>query len=300
MLLTGHNNTRRVWFDIGVAGHSDFQVDVADADDLLVVALEPTPSSFHKFRRYVESRPWRNRWSLVQRACIGPGDERQEVVMHTHAMPECNSLLPATSRSDVVVHKGRCIGDTSKPATVKTTTLEPLLQQALALVRRVQLLKIDIQGLESPCLEGAGDALRSVDNIFLEVQDLPRDHASMMYVDAATRKGPIHVGDFDERLGRLGFERQYCEENSAAVREFNCLYTQRGRPPLWVTGRPLRLRRTHAHAVEYNMSVAPDFRWARWVAPLLTAATAGALDARLPTRPNPCPSRSDPRCRDAR
>ena len=46
------NSTRRVWFDIGVAGHSDFQVDVADRSDLLVVAIEPTPASFARFERY--------------------------------------------------------------------------------------------------------------------------------------------------------------------------------------------------------------------------------------------------------
>ena len=141
--------------------------------------------------------------------------------MHTHPMPECNSLLPATERSDVIVHRGKCIGAASKTTTVPTTTLAPLLRQALAIVERIELLKIDIQGLEWPCLEGAGDRLRKVDNIFLEVQDLPRDHTHMMYVDSTTRRGPIHIGDFDERLGRLGFARQYREENAASVREFN-------------------------------------------------------------------------------
>jgi len=298
MIMAPHNNTQRIWFDIGVAGHSDFQVDVADSTDLLVVAMEPTPASHDKFKHYIDSHAdWKSRWALVQRACVGSDDGRHEVVMHTHPMPECNSLLPATERSDVIVHRGKCIGAASKTTTVPTTTLAPLLRQALAIVERIELLKIDIQGLEWPCLEGAGDRLRKVDNIFLEVQDLPRDHTHMMYVDSTTRRGPIHIGDFDERLGRLGFARQYCEENAASVREFNCLYTQVGRPPLWVTGRPLRLPRHHARAVEHNMSTAPKFPWAKWVAPLLTSATPGELDARLPTNPNPCPSKSDPRCR---
>ena len=59
-----------------------------------------------------------------------------------------------------------------------------------------------------------------------------------MYVDGAN-EGTHGIGELDELLAPYGFVRQYCEDNrTPPMREFNCLWTQQGRPPLWVTGRP--------------------------------------------------------------
>ena len=142
---------------------------------------------------------------------------------------------------------------------------------------RLQLLKIDVQGFEASCVASAGEALRRVDNIFLEVQDLPSNHSKIMYV------GTRDIGEIDELLGPYGFVRQYCEDNNTPpMREFNCLWTMRGQPPLWVTGRPQPKGRP---AVEYDTTRPPTFAGVLHVAPLLTASTAGALDHVVHTRP---------------
>jgi hypothetical protein len=96
-----------------------------------------------------------------------------------------------------------------------------------------KLLKIDAQGNELPCVLSASEQLSRVENLFLEVQDVPRGR--LMYTSAA------NLGEMDDELSKHGFARQYCEENfgvshSPFIRELNCLWTQRGREPLWVSG----------------------------------------------------------------
>ena len=104
-----------------------------------------------------------------------------------------------------------------------------------------------------------------------------------MYTDSERR--PLDIGEMDTKLTPFGFVRQYCEDNmTPGLRELNCLYTRRGREPVWVTGRPLPQTKSGqaALAVQYDTAKRP--RWPRqvvYVAPLHTASTPGALDGVL-------------------
>ena len=92
----------------------------------------------------------RARFEMIPRACAGPGQEVGELEMFMHPLQECNSLLAA--KAGVWAHGGDCVGKPAKRLKVPVVTLQPLLRQALAVLPRVQLLKLDVQGVEWPCL----------------------------------------------------------------------------------------------------------------------------------------------------
>ena len=217
--------------------------------------------------------------------------------MHTHPMPECNSLLPATERSDVIVHRGKCIGAASKTTTVPTTTLAPLLRQALAIVERIELLKIDIQGLEWPCLEGAGDRLRKGG------QHLPGGArpAARSYPHDVRRQHDAAWADPYRRFRRAAWPPRLC----ATVLRGECGERARVQLPLHASWPAAALGDGAAAAAaatsracggaqhEHGSKVCVG----KVGGAAAHSATPGELDARLPTNPNPCPSKSDPRCR---
>ena len=299
---------RNVWLDIGTAGRSDFEPDVVANASLLVIGLEPTPKYAAAMRSKIDASAWGHRFRLVERACVGKGGP-SSVEMYVHPLQECNSLLPSRDGHEPV-HGGDCIGAKPTRTVVETTTLHGLLHNLLGAsaspVQRVQLLKIDVQGFERPCLEGAGAMLHKVDNIFLEVQDQPPERS--MY---AAENVTMGLGDMDHFLARWHFERQYCELNSPGLtlRELNCLYTQRGSTPLWVTARPqigvahaagkggrehrrpaavtsdLVAGLEHRPTVSTDVAAGPPKAWkgVEYVAAasLQTTTTAGALDAKL-------------------
>ena len=135
-----------------------------------------------------------------------------------------------------------------------------------------------------------------------------------MYADHHGRGAP-DVAEMDAKLAPLGFVRQYCEArvsragrcdvepgsfdlacdlqaNNCYHRELNCLWTQRGRPPLWVTGRPQPRGRP---AVQNDTSMKPAFRRVEYVSPLRTSTKPGALDRVLQSfllRPSECVAKS--------
>lgn len=268
-LLRTPNNITRVWVDIGTADRSDFEHNSAAAQDVFVLGVEPTPAYYEAMLNRTQRALWGARWLMVQRACVGLNDTAEEMTLLVHPLQECNSLL--ASPDGLNVHGKACVGTEPTRRKVRTTTLQPLLRRVLALanVERVELLKVDVQGYEWPCVEGAGSALPFVDNLFLEAQDLPRHHPRMMY------KGARNIGELDAALAPHGFVRQYCEDNmTPGMRELNCLWTQRGRKPLWVTGRP---QGPHP-SVAYNTKVPPVWhRQVAYVDQLMTASSPGAL-----------------------
>ena len=111
-----------------------------------------------------------------------------------------------------------------------------------------------------------------------------------MYVGQSGQGAQLSIGEMDNQLGRFAFVRQYCEDNAphpTKLREFNCLWTRRGAQGIWVTGRPQN--EGHEPSVLYDLSVPPRFESVRYVAPLLTAHTPGALNRLLGARLSPNP-----------
>jgi hypothetical protein len=108
-----------------------------------------------------------------------------------------------------------------------------------------------------------------VQNIFLEIQDLPEKEA--MY------EGALDVASMDQRLRVRNFHRQYCEMNSPELHEINCLYTRQGSSPLWVTGRPQKKKRL----VQLDLQKKPGWKGVEYLGKLRTSEDKGQMHGRL-------------------
>ena len=256
---------RRVWFDIGTAGRCDFRRDLKEDRDLFLIAVEPTPSFADQVEAILLKNETRDRFHVVRAACTDFSPAK--ITFYVHPLQECNSLR-RTRAGHSKVFNGECVGKTPKKMEVDAMTLADILEQ-LPLEVEIQLVKIDIQGHEWPCLEGAGEQLRRVQNIFLEIQDLPKKDA--MY------EGVLDVASMDQRLESKGFYRQYCEMNSPELREINCLYTQKGHRPLWVTGRPQKKKRL----VLTDLHHKPPWKGVEYLGKLRTSPDKGQMHGQL-------------------
>ena len=82
-------------------------------------------------------------------------------------------------------------------------------------LRPVNLLKIDVEGFEREVLDGAGDAMREVENIVFEV--LPNEDADKMRaIEQKLRDFDFHMFDVDGAAWRSG---QACTENNVWARQ---------------------------------------------------------------------------------
>lgn len=235
-----------LWIDVGIGPMSEFEPSThGERPTPFLVAIEAAGSYASQFRRRFTNRT--DRATLIQAACTAE-PEPSKLPFYVHAFEECNSLHSTTP--DHPLHmNGKCVGLPPTKWMVNTVTLRSLLAD-LPRATTVQVLKVDVQGHEWPCIEGARAELARVDNIFIELQDVAP--GCSMYVSADA----LNVSQWDARMRPLSFERQYCEVNTAQFSEMNCLYTRTGKRPLWLTGRPQR----HKGSMLYeNVAAPPPF-----------------------------------------
>lgn len=211
----------------------------------------------------------RRRFVRVHGACTEgtPGF----VTLNVHKSPTCGSLLPTRADAPAMgLGKDTCTGDVPVPTRVPSFPLRLLLQKMRTLARRVELLKIDVQGSELACLRSAAGELRKVDNVLLEVQDADEASGVLMY------KGAPTLAQLDELLRDAGLVRQYCEYNRWAehAREVNCLYTSRHAQArrLWATGN----EQPRGPVVSYDELPSRFVRPLNFVRALRTSPHAGA------------------------
>lgn len=118
-----------------------------------VLCFEPLPASQARIRRVLGD--------AVQLLPVAVGETEGTARMHVSAADDSSSLLPIgrlQQREFPGTHE-------HSQLDVPVITLRPLLESHLA---RPVLLKIDVQGFELGVLRGAGEALKSVDTIFVE------------------------------------------------------------------------------------------------------------------------------------
>ena len=206
----------QLWVDIGTSFRTLSKWDLELNASLVVVGVDPRKDNIE--HAYQPKTP---RFVRIHGACSeGPPGF---ATFYLHKSPTCGSLHATRKDAPTVGrNKDACIGDVPTPTRVPTFPLRLLLRQ-LPAGRRVELLKIDVQGAELACLRSAGTELRRVDNILLEVQDAAHDSRLVMYEDAPT------VPELDMLLAAHGHIRQYCEWNvyTKELREINCLYSVR-------------------------------------------------------------------------
>lgn len=219
---------RRLWIDCGISTESIANNDVHRDASLVLVGVDAVNANLRSRRHAATPRLARIGGACAETAGVGIA------AFETHNSPTCGSLLPS---SGMKIGKGKdaCIGDMPVTVPVISFPLQMLIHLATTMITpRVELLLIDIQGAELPCLRSAASSLRLVDHIFLEVQDLlPDESGSHLY------NGSASLPQLDALLEGQGFERQYCEPNAWIPRflhEVNCLYSSRSAArPIWVT-----------------------------------------------------------------
>ena len=259
----------RLWLDVGTSEKTLAKWDVLHNNSLIVVGVDPVLANIEH-----PSQPATPRFVRIHGACADapPGN----TTLFAHRSPTCASLLPTRSNAPKL-GKGRdaCTGDVPTVVTVPMFPLRLLLRRMQRLARRVELLKIDVQGSELSCLRSAGAELRHVDNVLLEVQDADASSGLLMY------EGAPSIGELDGLLGGHGLRRQYCEFNqiSKQVREINCLYarSERRARRLWASGNFQRGGSMVSYASMPRFVRQPQF-----LTSLRTSADAGA---RLHQRP---------------
>lgn len=223
----------RVWIDIGTSWRSLASWDVDRNETLVVVGVDALRSNVNDVLQAKSPRFLR-----IEGACAVRGDAN--VTFFKHASPTCGSLFTTTSGGPQLgVGADACTGDVPQRLTVRSFRLAALLRRLRTLgVLRIEFLKLDIQGSELECLQSATPNLDIVDNILLEVQDVPSSSPLQLYEGAPTLK------DVDSFLGRQGFVRQYCEWNrwGKNVREMNCFFERvsRAHVYMWATGNSRR------------------------------------------------------------
>lgn len=261
----------RVWLDVGTSYKTLSKWDLLHNASLVVVGVDPVQAN-------VESAQHPNtpRFVRVHGACAegAPGF----VTLNMHRSPTCGTLLPTRANAPSM-GKGSsaCTGDVPTPTRVPSFPLRQLLRKMEhGLARRVELLKIDVQGSELACLRSAGSELRRVDNVLLEVQDADEASGVLMYAGSPT------LAQLDALLSEHNLHRQYCEANRWAeqAREINCLYAS-SHPAarrLWATGN----EQPRGSIVSYDALPGAFVRPLRFAQALRTSSRAGARIGGLP------------------
>ena len=109
---------------------------------------------------------------------------------------------------------------TTEVLSVHQFRLESLLDHFPASIP-IDLLMVDVQGLEQDVVLSAGRHQGRIQRLILESQDCPMDHWAKMYASPNTTL-------LQEVMGRLGLAQRCCSPNNNYVFEVDCFYTRRG------------------------------------------------------------------------
>lgn len=179
----------RVVLDVGAAWGDKAVTFLTAFPDCTVYCFEPQRASRARLERRVA------RWGARAVICdYGLYDENRTVDLRLCSYADASSLLgvPPHMRRDGKREVGT--------ETIPVRRLDDCLAQLG--IRAVDLLKVDVEGVEREVLEGAGRALTAVENVFVELSPLrrgphARDHLAVLTLlhDAGfTLMG--HYGDY--------------------------------------------------------------------------------------------------------
>ena len=124
-----------------------------------ILSFEPLPDAFASLQRAAAGDPL---WETVNEAA---GEAPAKLPMHVSDNSVSSSLLKVTEASIAAAPDSRA-------GRVVDVAVEPLRDRLLAAKGRL-MLKIDTQGYEWPVLMGAGDALRNVTLLDVEMSLTP-------------------------------------------------------------------------------------------------------------------------------
>ena len=217
---------KHVLFDVGAFECSEFYQQLRPdwtvshpwMRNVLVVAFEPTPSTYEThLRKCAHPQLW-----LFP---AGVAEVEGSVPMHESRLPGCNTLSPegfAGVEGKLGKANRLCSVEARGYRRVPVLPLSRVIS-LLPAALHVPLIKIDAQGLELQVLRSVGEALRTrVHHVCLEVQALNANQSRMMLVRGQPTREQV-----DEAMNASGFEVVGCEWQNRAIREQNCVYSNR-------------------------------------------------------------------------
>jgi FkbM family methyltransferase len=138
-----------------------------------LICIEPTPESHARLQRAVGADP---RAKIIQCAV---GAQSGTAQMHAFASSDFNSLLPLDlSLRQRYAHIGE---ERTIPVEVRR------LDDLLADVPHVSLLKLDVQGYEMAVLDGARETLRRTGAVLVEVNFVPHYRGGVLFEELHRR-----------------------------------------------------------------------------------------------------------------
>ena len=160
-----------------------------------ILSFEPLREPFHKLCRRARVDPWN--WTAQQ---IGLGDRHETMTIHVSGHPSSSSLLNMTS-----VHINAC------PKSAYIDEEQIRVQRLDATVSTTEIkgpifLKIDVQGYEDAVLRGAGQVLKQVDFLEIEVSYRPLYSGQVLFDgihQLLAQAGFRFAGNLDSMLSPL-------------------------------------------------------------------------------------------------
>jgi FkbM family methyltransferase len=129
------------------------------------------PQRLSRARLVKRIAPWRDRVIVHE---YGLFDENCAVELHLYSYPDASSVLPVP---EYMRREGKAQVATE---TVTLRRLDDCLDELS--VPKIDLLKIDVEGVEREVLEGAPRALRMTDNVFVEISPLRKGPRSSDHI----------------------------------------------------------------------------------------------------------------------
>ncbi|CAE8719478.1 unnamed protein product [Polarella glacialis] len=203
--------------DVGVSIQSEFVERLQSDPTVLLIGFEPLPLAYEAQRSWLERQPA----SIADRFWLFPvaiAAEPDIVLMHvSNGTGYCSSLLPWNDSSVVVVGGSEECHTEIGQIPVLQVPLAPILS---LLPVEVELLKVDAQGFDFEVVLTAGEFLRRVRRVQLELQAVDPGDRRLRYAGQKTK------GEIIPRMAGLGFRLENCVIVSQIINEEDCIFAR--------------------------------------------------------------------------
>ena len=158
-------------FDVGAAFGDTTITFLKSYPEATIYCFEPQKQSFDRLRRRV-----RKDFNRVKFFNIGLYDKQGFLDFHVASYRDSSSILPL---SDSILAQGIYEVDVRK---IKVMTLDVFIKKHS--VDRIDLIKIDVEGVESALLKGGAETFKNkIDNVFIEISSSIKEINSAEFRD---------------------------------------------------------------------------------------------------------------------
>ncbi len=199
------NQENIVVFDIGGGQGTTLKLFAAELPHARIELFEPISSNFE----IIQGQFGQN--AMIKLHQLALGCEEGEAVIHVADRVTSSSLLDLNPNAHA---EGSYLAGALKPAReekIQVKRVEAFLDKH----SKIDLMKLDVQGFELNVLKGAGEALKKVKYIILEVSNHDGYSGAPLYheIDAWMREHGFELADLFPGIKESGF-----------LKEWDCIY----------------------------------------------------------------------------